>query len=266
MTKDYHSYSYPDELDLRPGSDLHDSITTAVMSRATAARSAISARFDSWNKVDETLTAYKWTDEEEVEVKDADSRKPTSIVIPFSYATLETLVTYCYKSLAQAPIFKYEGVSPEDSLGALLMEMLVDLHCKKAKVALSLHTMFRDSLSYGIGAVVPGWEVRTGRKRVKNIGSVYDTQGRETFSTTSTSVVEGATLYEGNYLYNIDPYRLLPDTTVPIHDVQKMEYIGWSETGNLMLLLQDEAYGVELFNVKYLQDRKLVKDLFGDNS
>jgi len=261
-----YDYNYPNELNLKPGTKLHDDIATAIMSRAITAYGNVSDRFDSWNQIDKTLTTYKWVDDEEEEVKEGDQRKPTSIVIPFSYAMLETLVTYCYKALATPPIFKYEGVGPEDAYGALLLEMIIDLHCKKAKVPLNLHTLFRDSLSYGVGAVVPGWETRTGRKRVKNVGSVYDTQGRETFSTASTSVVEGATLYEGNYLYNIDPYRLLPDTTVPIHDVQKMEYIGWSETGNLMLLLQDEAYGVELFNVKYLQDRKLVKDLFGDNS
>ncbi len=261
-----YEYNYPGELNLRPGTDLHDEIATAILSRAIMSYSDVSNRFESWNQVDETLTAYKWADAEEKEIEENDPRKPTSIVIPFSYALLETLTTYCYKALAQPPIFRYEGVGPEDTYGAILLEMLVDLHCKKSKIPLNLHTLFRDSLSYGIGTVVPGWEVRTGRKRVKQVGSVYDVGGNETYRTSDIQVVEGATLYEGNYLYNVDPYRLLPDTNQPSHEVQKMEFIGWTEVSNKMELLQDEEYGTELFNVKYLNDRKLVKDLFGDDS
>jgi len=264
-TQDY-KYTYPQGLDLKPGTELHDEIATAIVARAHMSYGKISSRFDSWKEIDQTLTAYKWVDEEEREVKAQDSRKPTSIVFPFSYAIMETLVTYCFQALAQHPVFKYEGVGPEDVYGAALLELVVDLHCRKSKVPLHLHTLFRDAISYGIGIVVPTWEVRTGRKRVKETGSVHDIGGREVYSTEQINVVNNAILYEGNSLTNIDPYRFLPDTSVPSHEVQRMEFVGWTETSNLMELLQDEAYGEELFNVKYLKHVNLSLDLFGDSS
>lgn len=264
-TQEY-NYNYPYELDLKPGSELHDTIATAIVSRAIMSYGNVSSRFDSWKEIDRTLTAYKWADEEEEEVKQKDPRKPTSIVFPFSYAMMETLTTYCFKALAQSPIFRYEGVGPEDVYGATLLELVVDLHCRKSKVPLHLHTLFRDAISYGIGVVVPTWEVRTGRKRIKNVGRVLDMYGNEAYSTTDVNVVEGAILYEGNALTNIDPYRFLPDTSVASHEVQRMEFVGWTETSNLMELLQDEAYGEELFNVRYLNHVNLTSQLFGDNS
>ncbi len=144
-----YKYKYKDELDLKPGSKLHDSIVDRVMELADFSHGEISPQFPKWNKIDDVLTAYIQPDEEEKKVKRGDTRKPTSIVFPYSYAILDALLTYMVMAFIREPIFKYEAVSGKDHIGGQLLEAVVAQHCRQSKVALQLHTLYRDSFAYG---------------------------------------------------------------------------------------------------------------------
>ncbi len=231
-------YSYPLKLNLKPGNDTHDFIRDQVMNRAQDSRDALSGRFDSWNAIDKSLTAYIDLTTEEKALTDADKNKAVSIVVPVTYATLEVLLTYLVMAFLEDPIFHYEGVGDEDVMGAMLLERIVDIQTRKAKVGIQLHTLFRDSLAYGIGAVAPAWTVKRGYKRVKSFWG---------------SRRESAIRFEGNELRNIDPYSFLPDPNVPIQDVQRGEYVGWLVPDNRMGLLQQELVDKSYFNGKYLE-------------
>lgn len=219
LTADF-SYKYPDRLPLKPGSELHSRLLNMILERASSSASIQMQRFDAWQKLDHSLTGYMRADDAEAEVKNTDDRKPISIVFPYSYAILETMLSYMMAAFFRDPIFRYEGVSPEDVMGSILLEQVVKLHCNKHKVMLNLHTMFRDAFVYGSGTVAPIW------KTSKN--------------------------FEGNALMNIDPYRLLPDSNVPADRIQDSEFYGWTSDTNYMSLLSEEIDGDDLFNVKYL--------------
>ncbi len=219
-----HLYEYPEGLDLKPGSDLHQKLVVMILEKAQESADVMQGRFESWNEQDKFLTAYKYTDDEEADIKVNDPRKPVSIVFPYSYAILETLLSYMMNAFFRDPLFRYEGYSPEDVMGSILMEQVINLHCNKFKVMLNLHTMFRDAFAYGIGVVAPIWK------------------------TSSNG------LFEGNALINIDPYRYLPDPNVSVDNIQNGEFIGWVSDTNYLDLLSEEYEDTEknLFNVKYL--------------
>ena len=258
-------YDYPKGLDLKPGSALHTKLVNEIKTRALASQRVMSTRYDAWNDIDWTLSAYISLDEKEQKRKENDYRNPVSIVFPYSYAIMETLLGYLVAAFFQDPIFRYEGVSPEDTLGAIMMEKTVDLHCNKSKVALNLHTMFRDNLAYGFGASAPGWAKKYGRRTVKKETGMMGILGK-LIGAGNVKTSEEAVLFEGNELNNIDPYLCLPDPNVSIHDQQKGEFFGWLERTNLMDLLSDEQHNPNMFNVKYL---KLVQNkrssLFADD-
>lgn len=247
-----YDYDYPDGLDFQPGSKLHERIKREVLRRAQDSYSVMQARFDSWNKIDETLTCYMTLDESESKVQAKDSRKPVSIVVPYSYATLETILTYLMAAFFREPIFLYEGVSPEDTIGAILLEKVVDLHVARMKVALSLHTIMRDSLAYGIGIGAPSWKRIHGRKIVKREVGFWSFLGKWISKGWDREMVE-AVLFEGNALASIDPYRFLPDPNVPIQRVQDGAYVGWVERTDVMNLLSDEHTDPDVFNAKYVR-------------
>jgi len=213
-------------------------------------------RYPAWKKIDQVLTAYVDVKDAEQAIKDADDRKPVAVVVPISYATLEVLLTYFTSVFLETPYFKYEGVDANDVVPAQLLEKVIELQCLRKKVGLNLHTMFRDSLAYGFGAVSPLWTtdraMKTVYKEESFLSSLFSSfTGRGTKQRTQ----EESIVYEGNMLKNIDPYRYLPDPSVPIHETQSGEYVGWIETTSYIKMLNMELYSRgDIFNVKYLAE------------
>jgi hypothetical protein len=246
-------YSYPYELDLRPGSTIHTKLKEEILFRARESHDLISNRVSSWNEVERVITAYIDIDDKEKEVKNTDSRKPVSIVFPYSFVIMETILTYLVMAFLTDPIIKYEGVSPEDTVGTMLLEKIIRHQCYRSKMGLSLHTFLRDSLVYGMGASAPVWTKRMGMKPYKTLYGERDF--RETV------------IYEGNKLNNIDPYLYLPDPSVPIQRIQDGEFVGWVEpTNRLDLMKRESSGGGAIFNVKYLKDLRLQgSSIFKDN-
>jgi hypothetical protein len=213
----------------------------------------MSKRYASWRKVDQTLTAYVKLDESEQNIKDKDDRKPVSIVVPYSYATLETILTYLVSAFLEDPIFRYSGSGPEDVVGAILMEKVIEQQTRQFKAALSLHTMFRDSLSYGMGVVTPTWDRKWGWKAVVQDSGFMSALFGRFMSTGKVRGREETILFEGNRIKNIDPYMFLPDPNIPITDLQHGEFVGWIEQTNYMKLIELEKNDSDIFNVKYLK-------------
>ena len=248
-----YNYDYGDLVNLRPGADLHKKIVNTVMEKARASHGVISNRFSSWNDIDQLLTTYVEPSEDDKDLKKRDPNKPRTIVFPYSYAVLETMLTYLSSAFFQDPIFKYSGTSPEDTIGAIQLEMVIQKHCQRNKVALALHTMFRDALAYGIGPVAPGWHVQTGmRKVMREQGGFSSVMGR-LMGRAPVAEYKESILFEGNILHNIDPYCILPDSSVSAHNIQQGEFFGWIENTNLVTLLEREKSDDNYFNVQYLK-------------
>ena len=256
--KDF-NYKYPYGLDLRPDSDLHKKLRSKIWERATMSRNEISKRFDSWREIDRSLTTYvdlsnttKETKEENIRLK--DPTKPLTIVFPYSYSMLEALLTYLSMAFFQDPMFQYEGVEDDDTVGAMLMELVIRLHCIKNKVPLAVHTVLRDSLAYGVGIGIPEWKRQYGRKVIKASVTTESELGTET---QNMNQFVSSLLFEGNALSNIDPYMWLPDPSVSSDNIQKGEFLGWVERDSYVNLLSEENQPDSgLFNVKYLKNKK----------
>lgn len=245
-------YEYPEGLDLEPGSVDHNRIKTRILERARESSKVMSSRYDSWNTQDKVLTAYIRTSDKEKDIKTKDDRKPVSILFPYSYAMMETMLSYMVGAFFNEPIFRYEGYSPEDTVGSMLMELVIQLHCNRFKVPLNLHTMFRDALSYGMGIVNPAWGVKMGYKTRKQEGTLFDINGR-TLQTAGRKVRSTEeVLFEGNKLGNVDPYMFLPDPN-PGTDIQSGEYVGWVTTDNFISLKREEQHDEDMFNVDYIR-------------
>ena len=254
-TKDTYDYTYPDDLDLRPSSDLHKFLRNKLWERARVSRNEIQKRFSSWREIDKTLTTYidlsttKQYKEDNIKLK--DPTKPLSIVFPYTYSMLEALLTYLSMAFFQDPMFQYEGVEDDDTTGAMLMELVIRLHCIKNKVPLAIHTSLRDSLSYGVGIGVPEWRRLYGKKAIKSSVILDSPLGSETQN--HTQFVESL-LFEGNALSNIDPYMWLPDPSVSSDNIQRGEFVGWVERNSYVNLLSEESQpNSSYFNVKYLK-------------
>lgn len=261
-------YKYPEGLDLRPGSELHDRLRDEVFSRTREAHNEMTKRYDVWRRTDNTLRVYIRQDAAEKNLKNQDERKPTSIVIPISTAILETILTQLVGIFLNNPMFRCEGVGPEDTIKSLLMEKVMEIMTIKSKVALSLHTMFRDWCSYGMGAVATTWNVKHGYKSViqQSQKKLFGFFGPQILMGEKTRSNKKTILWEGVGLLNINPRHFYPDPSVAVQDVQRGEFVNYLDPDNLVSLKSQEAYGEgEYFNVKYLKFLEGKRSIFIDS-
>ena len=250
-----YEYDYPSGLDLSPGSDTHKNIVSRVMTRARESRRIMSRRHEEWRGIDRNLRMY--VPPEMLDDSSSGVYSP-KIIMPHMYATLETLLTYMNAAFLQDPIIKYEGVGPEDQLGGELMTHLNQKHSHKFGHGLALHTMWRDSFAYGVGAITPVWEREMGYKTVMEEVGYLNWVSRQFLKTGEQRARgEWELLYEGNKLVNIDPYRLLPDPNTSAHEIQEGEFFGFIDRGNTYEYLKRERNNNDhIFNAKYLKHFK----------
>jgi hypothetical protein len=244
-------YVYDSKIDLKPGSTLHSLIIQRVARMAEDSFTVMSQRHKVWNQIDQTLKVYIPLKEEEKRIKYNDPAKPISIVVPYSYATLETILAYCTKAFLVNPVFQYEGSGPEDTIGAKLMELAVNQQVQRTKSILDIHTSLRDGFAYGVGASTMNWVEKWGYKATVQKVPQYGSYG-SFIGDKDVKVTQSAMLFEGNEVIAIDPYRFLPDCNTSIHAIQDMEYVGWIDFSSYYKLIGNEENG-SMTNVKYLK-------------
>lgn len=248
-----HDYDYPQGLDLRPGGELSKTICTEVMRSCLESRHVMSQRYSTWKKLDRNLNAFMPRTEEEDIIKAQDPRRPVAVVVPASFATLETFLSYIMGVfMSDEFLVPYYGVGPEDVYGAQLMSHLVQQQAEKGRYELALHTHWRDALVYGFGVLTPRWSVER-NPGYELVPQMETGPGGELVQVGVERQIVQRVTWEGSQLLPIDPYDYLPDINVPIHEVDRYEYGGWIELDNRISLLSREAEdGEGLFNCKYL--------------
>lgn len=254
LTRAYRNvrYTYAEGVDLAPDSKLHKKIIDLVTRMADDSYAQMSKRHPTWNDIDNTLKVYIPADDAEKRIKNKDKRRPTSIVVPYSYATIETIMAYLTKGLLTDNVFQYDGQAPEDTLPAKLLELVVNQQVRRFKSDLEMHTSLRDSLAYGFGASTVCWSEVWGKKTVLQDIPMYGMFGTQA-GATKQKVNQDALLFEGNEVIAIDPYKFLPDPNVSIHNVQAGDFVGWIEFQSFTKLLGDETSGNGYVNVKHLR-------------
>lgn len=238
-------YKYPKGLDLRPSSKLHEKLLNRLNERALSAYELTRRRFPQWRQLDETLNAFIPLDSFEQLQKQNDRRSPVSVVIPVSFALLDTMLTFSVETFIRDPFFRLSGMGPEDELGAMLLEKVLQQQMRWFNNGMGLHTAFRSGYAYGTGPVHVRWSSMPTRPS-KSRGTL-GSNGQFGLTRPSKGFIEG------NDFEAIDPYRYLPDPTQPAHEIDKMEFVGWFGDDNRFNLLDRESREKGWFNAKYLK-------------
>ncbi|MFA7200910.1 MAG: hypothetical protein WC098_05795, partial [Bacteroidales bacterium] len=90
----HYDYDYPDGLNLKPGSDLHDKLLNALNDRIRRGYGTGSAMRELWRKEDHLQTAYVPADSYSMLDLERDPKAPLNVVIPVSRANTDAMVAY----------------------------------------------------------------------------------------------------------------------------------------------------------------------------
>lgn len=233
---------------LRPDSELHTKVLQYLLNRLNYSERSMTQFYSRWNASERKLQAYiSLPDYEQLLKEQNKTGAPpavVSIVVPYSYATIWTIVTYLIHTFCgQKPIFQCSAYNALGVENAPYMETMLQYNADHSRVIQHFIQWFLDAETYGVGAMRNLWSVEKGTR------SVWTTQpiGGMAMPTSQQMRMKQRvtkTVYEGNQVDNIDPFMFFPDPRVPMAEVNRRgEFVFWRSFEGKHTLKRAEANG-----------------------
>lgn len=248
-------------LDIKPRSSIHSRLVEWLNDRYVLSANRMSRLQDKWRKAEEQHIAYM--PERDVDAKrrilHEQQGKPQyrTIMLPYTYAMLMSAHSYWTTVfLGRNPVFQYNGRHGETQQQTQALEALIDYQLQVGEMMVPIYFWLLDAGKYGLGVVGEYWD-----EEITSVSKVVEEQpsllgipilGRAK----KTLVSEQIRGYYGNKLFNIRPYDYFPDPRVPLHAVQRGEYVGYyTEVG--MHEIAARANQGALTNIEFLDTKGL---------
>lgn len=238
---------------LRPNSERHRKVRTYLLDRIDASERAMSEFYSRWQANEKRIQAYIDLPDYEKALKEmSDSGKPPqpyNVVIPYSYATVSTIVTYLIHTFAgRKPMFQVGAMKRETVRSAQMMEQVLQYQSDHTRLIRTLFQYFNDASTYGVGVLKTLWKTERAQRTVWRSQPIFGfldvNLGQQKYKTK-----EWRTVYEGNEIECIDPYMFFPDPRVPMTEVNRRgEYVFWRSFEGKHLLKRAESDG----DIKYV--------------
>lgn len=222
---------------LKPGSTAHSRVLNMLNKQIEYSEREMDKFYSRWNIAEYKAQAYisLGDHDETLKTLNNDKGKPpkaVAIIVPYTYATIATIVTYLLQTFAgRRPLWQlncYRGDNGPDA--ARQMEMVLQYNADHTRFVKELYTFLTDGQLYGVSVFKTYWlEQQRLRTRWKD----------------GTSSRNLETVYQGNEVCTIDPFMFFPDPRVPMTAVNRRgEFVYWRSFVGKHQLLQKQADGI----------------------
>lgn len=226
---------------LKPGSDLHRKVLTYLLERLNFSEKNMAGFYARWQAQEKRVQAYVDLADWEQTLKDLnDSGKPAaavSITVPYSFATIQTIVTYLIQTFAgRKPMFQIGSHKKETMEGAQMLELVLQYNADNTRLIKQLFQYLFDGQLYGLGIIRTQWKNET-KKRTVWIPPEGDPTGKMQKQRIDKLV------YSGNECEAIDPFMFFPDPRVPMIEVnRKGEFCFWRSYMGVHALKKNDIF------------------------
>jgi hypothetical protein len=243
---------------LRPGSDSHDKLLNYLKTLLKLSEDQMKKMYPRWRVNEMQMQAYVKLNDFEQMLKEANESgkpaSPVSISVPFSFATVQTIVTYLFHTFAsRKPLFALGAHNAKQADKVMAAEQLLQYNCDRTNFIRQLYQMLLDDTIYGFGAMRMLW---TSKKRRFMVSTAQEPQVEilvESLIGTRPPPkreMQERVVFEGSDVSTIDPWCFFPDPRVPLADLSnKGEFVFWRAYVGKHTLRMQESDG-KIFHVK----------------
>lgn len=251
------------ELRQEEHTEFHSALLKHCRGLVDGSRREMSHYYTAWDKHDEIYRGYRTPDAQD---KKAEQRgEPEKMVVPMSYAQVQTFVAFCFAVYFQRDrFFELVGMGEEDHQPAKVGEAVIARDLEHNVWESRLYQFLLDISRFGIGILKSGWTKETHVVTEEVETPAPSLLGMPLGKASTTLQRVERTLFEGNKIVNISPYRFFPDTRLPISRFQEGEFCASEDEYSLTQLKRMEKDG-EVAGVQHV--RKLTSqsiELRGD--
>ena len=236
---------------------VHTPFHKAMLEKAKAliamSRGDMEQYYARWEECDLVYRAERHKDEEDK--KACKNGAPSKIVVPLTYAQVQTFIAFAMGLLQQREhFFELEGTGEEDHRAAKLGEGLLDQNLEYNKFSVLLYQFLLNVGRFSFGVFKHSWVRKTTSIWVEKeepvsfgwgqplqlLGQVFN----PTPATRKVQVREQQLEYLGNKIESVSPFCFFPDTRFPLHRFQDGEFCGSEQEMSRTQLRKDESNGV----------------------
>jgi hypothetical protein len=223
----------------------------------------MSEYWESWRRADESYRGFLEADKQDA--KDAADKKPTKVLVPITYAQIQTATSFVHSTFSQKErLFELTGSGSEDVANSEAMETDLNYQVDKSKLMVKLYAFILDNFKYGISVGKVTWEKETCQMRVAKkqpapvspidqLKKLFGGAGGAPKMITVESVEE-VLKYEGNCVTNVSPYNFLPDPNLPVARFQEGQFCAFEEMVSRDKILAGE--GKQYYGTKHIKEIK----------
>jgi len=233
---------------LKPGSELHTKVLQYLLDRLNYSERTMSQFYSRWNSSERKIQAYINLPKYEQSL--AESNKTgappqiTNIVVPYSYATIWTIVTYLIHTFCgRKPIFQVSTYKQESVSASGYMETVLQYNADHTRLILQFIQWFLDAETYGVGAMRCLWNEEKSQRTIwkpQAMGGLIMPNSKQELMRQR----EMKTTYQGNKCTSIDPFSFFPDPRVPMSEVNKRgEFVFWRSLEGKHTLMRAQRQG-----------------------
>lgn len=240
-------------------SPTHKKLLHLVRDRQKYSKQKMRDRYTAWREQDEAAVAY--IKEKDVDRLRKSQKKNAGVIdyvtieVPYSYGMMMTAHTYLTSVfLGRSPVQQFTARHGEGQQNVMAVEALMDYQFNVGEQSVPHFIWLHDALKYGVGIVGTYWEeeeiVHT--QIVEKEQTIMGVPTGQKRKVKESRVMKG---YQGNKIFNIRPYKFLPDPRLPLYRLQEGEFCGY-ETEISILELKDDAARGRYFNVEFINNSR----------
>lgn len=253
------------ELSRKVQTPFHAKMLEHCKNLITMSRNEMGKNYDRWEEIELIYRGERHKDEEDK--KACKQGAPSKIVVPLTYAQIQTFVAFGMGLLLQRKVvFELEGTGEEDHASARLGEALLDQNLEHNQFVVILYQFLLDISRFGVGAYKHSWVRETERVWVEEdapapnffqqplmvLGRLF---GGEAAPVEKVQKPVDRTSYVGNRIVSVSPYNIYPDTRLPLFRYQEGEFCGSDEEMTRVQLKRGQADGIYA-GIEHIQDYK----------
>lgn len=234
---------------LVPGSTFHDEVKQKVLDRIQMSERKMSQFYARWSINEKKMQAYIDLPKYEKQLQDMSQKgeppQLVSVVIPYSYATIWTIVTYMVHTFCGSkPIFPVSSYKGETVKAAGYMETVLQYNADHTRIISALFQFFMDAEMYGVSILRPLWQEEWGMRTEWTEQSLTGLLLPGTARQKTRQRVKKK-ISEYNEVVNVDPFQFFPDPRVPMNQVAKRgEFVFWRSFEGKHFLEKRQAEGI----------------------
>jgi hypothetical protein len=221
----------------------HDALLQHVKKLFDISRKTMATYYETWDYHDEIFRSRRQPDKED---RTAATRgQPKKMIVPLTYSQIMTFVSFCVMTVTQNKRFfelEYQGNKPP--MLKEPVELILEHDCRRNQWNAFLVQFFLDVARFWMGAAEICYKEEVRYMRIPQTTSVEGAFGVPTESQSNNFVPIPS--FVGNRVYPISPYRMYPDTRLPLTRFQEGEFCGSEDMFTMSSLHSDSG---DLFNL-----------------